>query len=71
MARRSPARAARSTGARLNTTLDRDKGTLVYNVEVDFVAGIRDLEVEAHTGRILDIVPLRAESGLSREVEDQ
>ena len=56
-------------GALLNTTLDRDSGTLVYNVVIESVGGIRDVEVEAQTGKILRITALYADPELSREVE--
>jgi len=56
-------------GTLLNTTLDRDSGTLASNVAVESVAGIRDVEVEAHTGKILPITTLDADPELSREVE--
>lgn len=56
-------------GTLVNTTLDRDQGRLVYVVEVSSVLGMRDVEVEAKTGKIVRITPVILDRPLAREVE--
>lgn len=56
-------------GTLADTTLDLDRGKLVYVVEVSSAVGLRDVDVEAHTGKVLRITPVVPDRPLAREVE--